>query len=61
MVRVYKMMQYIRNFLISMWKNIKFSMELAGTARAADQLRRMGYYKEAENMNQKIREMISTR
>jgi hypothetical protein len=55
------MMQYIRNFLISMWKNIKFSMELAGTARAADQLRRMGYYKEAENMNQKIREMISTR
>jgi len=51
----------MKNYLVSVWENIKFSMELAGTARAAEQLRRLGYYKEAENVNKKIREMISTR
>jgi hypothetical protein len=52
---------YVVNPLSKIWEGIKFGMELSGYVRAANELRRLGYYKEADKVLQSAREFIASK
>ena len=48
---------YIVNPLSRLWESIQHGFELAGYARAAAELRRLGYEKEAQKIYQTMRNL----
>lgn len=49
--------KYIANPFQNFWKGILRGFELAGYARAASELDRLGYRKEAESLYERMRNM----
>ena len=52
---------YIVNPFSNILKTLKYAMEMAGMARAAQELYRLGYYKDYERIMNQIREMQAGR
>jgi hypothetical protein len=52
---------YIVNPFSNIVKTFKYAMEMAGMARAAQELYRLGYYKDYERIMDRMREMRSER
>jgi hypothetical protein len=54
-------MNYVVNPFSNILKTLKYSMEMAGMARAARELHRLGYYKDYERIMNQMREMQAER
>lgn len=52
--------KYFKNPLASLWEAVRFSMELRGYIRAAEELHRLGYHREAEEVINKARELAAS-
>jgi hypothetical protein len=48
---------YVRTFFYNTWKVIEYTTTISSMARAADQLRRMGYEKEALDIYDQMRKL----
>ena len=51
---------YIRVFFHNTWKVIEYSLTVSSMAKSADQLRRMGYEKEALDVYDQMRKLKIT-
>ena len=54
-------MNYIVKPFARIWEALKFGMELRGYAKAAEELRRLGYHKEADNIIEAARNHVASR
>lgn len=52
---------YVVNPFSRILKTIQYAMELRGMVRAADEMYRLGYIKEYQNVMQRVREMRAAR
>lgn len=50
-------MNYVVNPLSGFWKGVKTFVEVAGYARAAAELSRLGYYEEARNCMMQVKNL----
>lgn len=51
-------MNYVVNPFKKIWSTLAYAIELQGMARAARELQRLGYTKEAERVYQRMRQMV---
>jgi hypothetical protein len=51
-------MNYVVNPFKKMWSTLQYAIELQGMARAARELHRLGYSKEAEQIYQRMRTIV---
>lgn len=50
-------MNYVVNSFANILKTIQYAMELRGMVRAADEMYRLGYMKEYQDLMQRVRDM----
>lgn len=50
-------MNYVVNPFANILKTIQYAMELRGMVRAADEMYRLGYMKEYQDLMQRVRDM----
>lgn len=49
----------LRNWVLRVYATIQYAVELQGMLRAAEEMHRLGYYKEYEATMKRVREMRS--